>query len=222
MYYTYLRTCPTVSCMCKDLFCIYIFAPTYICFCFPGPIYEGNQIRAASGHTVVLNCTTSVSPSDHLNHVWLHNNLDVDVDSDRYTSMNNGTLIIVGVGTDDSGSYECLFSLNQTVVSNAFQLSVSTEVLFNVKFSIQPKNQTVLAGSTSVITCTATSNNQPVETRWYFNDELVSDSGIFVKEMTSISDSGEYVCFVGSKEYSNSAYLNVQGQLCVSPSNHVV
>jgi hemicentin len=174
------------------------------------PIYDGNQIRAASGHTVILNCTQSVSPNSHLNHVWLHNNLDIDIDEERFKSLSNGTLIISGVGAEDGGSYECLFSMNQTVASNAFRLFISARVLASVEFVIQPRNQTVLVGSTSVITCMATADDKPIDIVWYFGEEIVSETGILVIDKTTLADKGEYLCALESKEFSDSAYLDVQ------------
>ena len=167
------------------------------------------------GQTMHLSCTDKLT--DGLNHYWLHNNSDVAIDDGRVQDMDNGTLIVQRITFRDSGDYECIYTTEdplQGVLITTYTVKVSPSIKAqSVEFVIKPENQTVIAGSTAVISCEAHSEDRLLDTVWQRGDDVLSKNSVLVILRAAILDGGEYECVVVDTELKNSTFLTVHGML---------
>ena len=171
-----------------------------------------------------LQCTNKTN--NHLNHYWLHNNSDVVIDDQRVQNMANGSLIVKRISFRDGGDYECIYTTEdplQGVLISSYTVKVthapsgpSIKVQL-VEFVITPENQTIIAGSTAVISCEAHYEDGLLDTGWQRGGEVLSNSSVVVIPRAAIMDGGEYVCVVANTGLKNSTFLNVHGMSHSSP-----
>lgn len=80
----------------------------------PKIIEEPNNVTVNIGETVSLQCRASGDPEPNI--VWTQNSLKITGNNPRYHLLEDGTLRIANVNTDQVGYYECLA---QNVVGEA-------------------------------------------------------------------------------------------------------
>ena len=134
--------------------------------------------------------------------------------------MANGSLIVKRISFRDGGDYECIYTTEdplQGVLISSYTVKVthapsgpSIKVQL-VEFVITPENQTIIAGSTAVISCEAHYEDGLLDTGWQRGGEVLSNSSVVVIPRAAIMDGGEYVCVVANTGLKNSTFLNVHG-----------
>lgn len=176
-----------------------------------------------------LRCTDRAT--DNLNHYWLHNSSHVVIDGSRVQDFDNGSLIVRRISFRDGGDYECIYTTDnplQGVLITSYTVKVThapprpSIKLQSVKLVITPETQTVIAGSTAVISCEAHYDDGLLETVWQRGDTVVSQNSVLVIPRAAVVDGGEYVCAVVDTELKNSTFLTVHGVCCSSASIHNV
>lgn len=172
-----------------------------------------------------LKCTDGAT--DHLNHYWLHNSSNVVIDGSRVQDFDNGSLIVRRISFRDGGDYECIYTTDnplQGVLITSYTVKVThapprpSIKLQSVNLVITPETQTVIAGSTAVISCEAHYDDGLLETVWQRGDKVVSQNSVLVIPRAAVVDGGEYVCAVVDTELKNSTFLTVHGVCCSSAS----
>ena len=137
--------------------------------------------------------------------------------------MDNGTLLIRRISFRDGGDYECLYTTAdpfQGVLISSYTVKVAhagaqpaiKEDL--VEFVIKPENQTVIAGSTAVISCEAHYEGKELNTTWQHGDKVLTMTSVLVIPRATTLDSGEYECVVSDTGQKNSTFLTVHGTFC--------
>ena len=160
------------------------------------PQYFDDNVVALNGQTVIINCTNEVESDTDLFHYWRHNDSDISESTSRFQDLRNGTLRLLRVKKEDSGKYECIFSFEGNIRAQVYNVIVKNrdESLGETVLTVTPLVQTVIEGSTAVLTCTAVIGQIVAVPEWFKNDVKISDNGALVIPSVTLLDSGKYEC----------------------------
>ena len=176
----------------------------------------GNQSVLLSNN---VSFVASVAGTAPLIEQWYFNGSPL-LDGGRVLGSSTTNLTILNVHTNDAGSY-------QLVVTNNYGSGTSTvamlTVIFPVQITQQPASESVLLGSNTTFSVTAT-GSEPLAYHWYFNGTPLSDGGRISGSTTPTlnisnvqsSDAGGYVAVITnllSSTTSQTASLTPQAVL---------
>uniref|UniRef100_A0A3P8VNX7 Papilin, proteoglycan like sulfated glycoprotein n=1 Tax=Cynoglossus semilaevis TaxID=244447 RepID=A0A3P8VNX7_CYNSE len=169
-------------------------------------------LEMKSGQTVRLPCL--IVPPSALQSVLIQWTKDGHTLSDpRYSPNSDGTLVISGLKSEDSGVYTCTASSPHQLEQRQLQLKVQVDL----KITTAPNNVQVSEGSTAVLPCVVSGDN--INIGWSRNgvlvrpdghNVLVSPDGSLILNNVKPSDEGTYTCNAYTGIYSVSATAEVK------------
>nr|XP_014344645.1 PREDICTED: hemicentin-1 [Latimeria chalumnae] len=176
-------------------------AQTYLDVSEPPPtINVPNNITVIPGERAILTCLTMSTVPYNL--TWKRNNIDPRrIDPYRVQLMSNLSLEIKKVKPTDAGEYNCI----ATNEGGATLALVYLTVQEPPKVSVEPQNQTFIAGSEVRLRCTATGYPKP-QIVWTHNDMFImgnnrqrlSPGGTLTIKKSVKKDSGVYSCLASN------------------------
>ncbi|XP_021701145.1 protein sidekick isoform X5 [Aedes aegypti] len=166
------------------------------------------------GSKTVLPCDVIGEPVPYV--TWFRNAEGLDLSTDRYTVLDDHSLVIKKLSMEDSAMFQCLASNEAGEKSSYTWLKVKTSVPI---MEMPPTNLTVLDGKDATMHCRAVGAPTPNIT-WVFNEsqgiELsgriqILDSGDLLISNVRESDAGLYTCIRANEAgiVTEEAYLGV-------------
>ncbi|XP_058443926.1 protein sidekick isoform X9 [Malaya genurostris] len=149
------------------------------------------------GSKTVLPCDVIGEPIPYV--TWFRNAEGLDLSTDRYTVLDDHSLVIKKLSMEDSALFQCLASNEAGEKSGYTWLKVKTAIPI---MELPPTNQTVLDGKDATMHCRAVGAPSPNIT-WIFNEsegiELsgriqILDTGDLLISNVRESDAGLYTC----------------------------
>ncbi|MBN3312119.1 HMCN1 protein, partial [Atractosteus spatula] len=173
-------------------------AQTFLDVSEPPPVINvPSNVTVTPGGRAILTCL--VASTVRYNLTWQRSGVDARVLDPRIRLMSNMSLEIHRVTTSDAGEYNCI-AANE---GGATVASVYLVVQEPPQVSIDPKNQTFIAGQEARIRCTARGYPSP-HVVWTHNDmfilgssRLTLDGTLIIKNMVR-KDSGVYSCLASN------------------------
>ncbi|XP_033885551.3 hemicentin-1-like isoform X1 [Acipenser ruthenus] len=176
-------------------------AQTYLDVSEPPPtIKVANNVTVTPGDRAVLTCLTSSTVRYNL--TWQRNSADAGVNEpSRVRIMSNLSLEIRNVKPSDAGEYSCITaSEGGTTVADVY-LTVQEPA----QVSVEPRNQTFIAGQEVQIRCSARGYPTP-QIVWTHNDMFIMGSirhrltpdGTLIISNTVQRDAGVYSCLASN------------------------
>ncbi|MGH0125472.1 UNVERIFIED_CONTAM: hypothetical protein FKN15_054569 [Acipenser sinensis] len=166
----------------------------------PPTIKVANNVTVTPGDRAVLTCLTSSTVRYNL--TWQRNSADAGVNEpSRVRIMSNLSLEIRNVKPSDAGEYSCIAaSEGGTTVADVY-LTVQEPA----QVSVEPRNQTFIAGQEIQIRCSARGYPTP-QIVWTHNDMFIMGSirhrltpdGTLIISNTVQRDSGVYSCLASN------------------------
>ncbi|XP_018521773.1 papilin [Lates calcarifer] len=173
---------------------------------------SSSQLEMRAGQTATLPCT--IVPPSALQSVTIQWTKDGQTLSDpRFTQHSDGTLILGGLKSDDSGVYTCTATSPQQLEQRQVQLRVQADL----RITTAPNNIQVSEGSTALLPCVVSGDN--INIGWSRNgvpvrpdgrNILMSSDGSLILNNVKPSDEGTYTCNAYTGIYSVSATAEVR------------
>ncbi|XP_065084745.1 protein sidekick isoform X3 [Ochlerotatus camptorhynchus] len=166
------------------------------------------------GSKTTLPCDVIGEPVPYV--TWFRNAEGLDLSTDRYTVLDDHSLVIKKLSMEDSAMFQCLASNEAGEKSSYTWLKVKTSLPI---MEMPPTNLTVLDGKDATMHCRAVGAPTPNIT-WVFNEsqgiELsgriqILDSGDLLISNVRESDAGLYTCIRANEAgiVTEEAYLGV-------------
>lgn len=178
----------------------YIVAEAYVTVHIKPSIVRGPEPETVSelGEQIVLSCEVEGTPTPEVS--WYRNSVIVGNDpDDRYQRLENGSLKISKLITEDSGIFQCVAENAAGYTSANTWLHIKSSAPY---FLNPPKNLTVLDGVDAQFPCEVSGSPKPT-TSWALNGTIpihsagrsqILDSGAFVLKSVEPRDVGFYSC----------------------------
>ncbi|CAL1540332.1 unnamed protein product [Lymnaea stagnalis] len=162
---------------------------------------EPKSVDVTFGNTVYFSCRAEGDPDPEI--MWLHNDNVINTNSDeRYTIMEDGTLMIESTQEKDKGFYECMArNAAGMVKANKVELRYLNDDVVIPKFMETPQDVNVVEGSELQLPCQASGNPRP-DITWTHNSDSISgnirarklENGALSITNVRVSDAGLYEC----------------------------
>ncbi|XP_055342450.1 tyrosine-protein phosphatase Lar-like isoform X3 [Paramacrobiotus metropolitanus] len=190
---------------------------------FPKIIHHPQLKSVEKGGNAVMFCQVDGNPPPEV--IWLKDNIPLELDSSRYTLLDQGSLQIRQTVEQDEGDYECLAkNVHGTLQSNSAKLYVKVRRVppyFSIPFSQQ---YSVPLGSDLNVTCVAAGAPVPfVKWREGLRDVAPGAGepqaiGKVVLQLKNIRKSGNFTCVASAESNMQdpgaieaSTWINVDG-----------
>ncbi|XP_054710141.1 peroxidasin-like [Uloborus diversus] len=166
---------------------------------------EPNDVDVSFGGTAYFSCKADGDPKPDI--VWLHNSNEIlPEQEERYSILSDGTLMITETQDLDAGVYECMAKnpageIKSRPAKMHYLSSKENKINGFLKFTEQPKDKTVLVGSTIVLPCSVAGNSKAT-INWTQNGialpqifrYYISSSGTLTIKNVQRNDAGTYQC----------------------------
>ncbi|XP_033100233.1 Down syndrome cell adhesion molecule-like protein 1 homolog isoform X2 [Anneissia japonica] len=167
-----------------------------------------------TGMPVMLHCQASGKPVPLI--TWTTPGPDrapiqaPSTDSQSVQALGNGSLVIMAITSDQSGTYTC--SASNTVGTDTSSAIITVQS--SPVFSVWPSNQQVVEGDRAMLQCRAEGNPQITYSWFYLGQQLTSDhsyeiysNGDLIINNIQNSQEGIYTCEVSNLLGSDQAQL---------------
>ncbi|XP_048759909.2 peroxidasin homolog isoform X4 [Ostrea edulis] len=169
------------------------------------------------GNTAYFSCRAEGKASYKIS--WLHNDAEVNLQDNRVSMLNDGTLMIHNTVDSDKGTYQCVVRTpNQEIRTNKVQLTYSRAP---PSMLTTPSDVSGQVGRSVRLSCQATGIPPPTIT-WKFNDNTIipgrkhAVDTVGNLDITNLqtSDQGVYTCQASNAEgfAVSHARVTVQGE----------
>ncbi|KAK9877952.1 hypothetical protein WA026_020172 [Henosepilachna vigintioctopunctata] len=178
-------------------------------------------VKVTSGKIAVVHCNITEDTNKSQKVVWLRNNIKIDWSNKKYEFMDDGSLMIRNISSEDKGFYKCQTKYNnQHVKSRTARMVVIQNENTNYgppKIIQKPVSITTVNGAPSaLLACRSIGNPEPI-TSWSFNGvELtpskkynISKDGNLIIRPVEFGDHGTYTCFVKNSYGRRTAKANL-------------
>ncbi|XP_043916356.1 peroxidasin homolog [Protopterus annectens] len=160
----------------------------------PSFVILPQNTEVLQGSSITLECSAAGYPQPWI--TWTNENGELPAD-ERYKVTSSGGLFIHNVTLEDQGQFICHATNNQSSI----QASASIIVQAPPRFTIFPRDETVIEGNTIDFGCAAEGNPAPVITWTKAGSQLPSDGrhavlskGVLRISQVALHDQSQYEC----------------------------